>query len=613
MRYLGNKEKLKKEIITFMNKQNALDNDAIFFDAFCGTGSISNEIAKTNKVVINDLLLSSLTFTEGNLYASQCNFVHLGFDPFKYFENEIISINGFFKENYSPSSTSNRMYFTNDNAGKIDFVRNKIEEWKTNKKINDQEYKYLLACLIESVSLVANTAGVYGAYLKKWDPRALKDFIFLRINDEEKIMQVKQVYNSKIEDIIEDVECDVLYLDPPYTQNQYGTQYHLLETLILNDNPEISKVTGSRSTSPLRSDWSKDYKVHILFERVVKKTKASHIFLSYSSDGLMSVDYISQVLKRYGVKGSFKKKKIEYKKYTNHKSKNNSGHFEYIFYIEKNNKPSYESPLNYIGNKAKWINSIEKYSPKSYNRCLDLFGGGLNVGINMGNSVVYNEYNTYVKELIESFYKVDTYEYLIFIKRIIKKFELEPNDADAYNKFRKFYNELPEGKKDPRYLYVLIMYGFNQQIRFNSDYKFNNPVGLRWFNDRLLEKFISYSGEIKEKSIEFHNRNYISFIDRVKKNDFVYLDPPYRLTTGSYNDGKRGFFGWTIEDEKHLMVFFDKLTNENVKVMLSYVVKHKDDVNNEILNWITKNGYNIIELPEVKGIKRKEVIIRNYE
>ena len=70
---------------------------------------------------------------------------------------------------------------------------------------------------------------------------------------------------------------NILYFDPPYTQNQYGTQYHLLETLILNDNPTISKVTGSRPTGPMRSDWSKMYHVHILFDKVVAGNRVDEL------------------------------------------------------------------------------------------------------------------------------------------------------------------------------------------------------------------------------------------------------------------------------------------------------------------------------------------------
>ncbi|HEM2083674.1 TPA: DNA adenine methylase, partial [Listeria monocytogenes] len=148
---------------------------------------------------------------------------------------------------YSPGG-SERMYFNEKNAGRIDYFRQTVEEWFNKELINYNEYCYLLACLIESVSHVSNTAGVYGAFLKRWDSRALKDIKFIEVISYEKKNIKADFYNSKLEDIIEDVECDVLYLDPPYTQNQYGTQYHLLETLVLYDNPSISPVTGSRKT-----------------------------------------------------------------------------------------------------------------------------------------------------------------------------------------------------------------------------------------------------------------------------------------------------------------------------------------------------------------------------
>lgn len=151
------------------------------------------------------------------------------------------------------------MYFSKENAGRIDFFREKIEEWYETEKITDNEYSYLLACLLESVSDVSNTAGVYGAFLKHWDKRALKPIVFNKIDASPGIVADVKVLNSKIEDIISEIDCDILYLDPPYTQNQYGTQYHLLETLVLNDNPTISKVTGSRPTTPMRSQWSKNY------------------------------------------------------------------------------------------------------------------------------------------------------------------------------------------------------------------------------------------------------------------------------------------------------------------------------------------------------------------
>lgn len=280
MRYLGSKESLTEPIIQLLADKKLLRRELVFFDAFCGMGSVSDAIKTMyDHIILNDSLKCSLTFTLGRLYANDCSFEKLGYNPFVFLNENPNAKRGFVYQNYSPGG-SDRMYFTAGNAGRIDYFRFQIEEWKRQSLISEHEYIYLLACLMESVSDVSNTAGVYGAYLKHWDSRATKTIKFNRIDTKEGSCSAVDWVNDKIENIIKSIDCDILYLDPPYTQNQYGTQYHLLETLILNDNPSISQVTGSRPTGPMRSDWSKMYHAHILFDKVIAETRASHIILS---------------------------------------------------------------------------------------------------------------------------------------------------------------------------------------------------------------------------------------------------------------------------------------------------------------------------------------------
>ncbi|HEU4551780.1 MAG TPA: DNA adenine methylase, partial [Chitinophaga sp.] len=96
------------------------------------------------------------------------------------------------------------------------------------------------------------------------------------------------------------------------------------------------------------------------------------------------------------------------------------------------------------------------------------------------------------------------------------------------------------------------------------------------------------------------------------KNTFIYLDPPYMLTTGAYNDGKRGFHGWNSETEKRFFDFVDKLNEEGKPFMISYVLEHKGKHNLNLVEWIKKGGYNIIEVDPMLGNNRKEVLITNY-
>ncbi len=617
MRYLGNKESILNEISDLLESQGLLKDGFTFFDAFCGSGSVADYFKSYYDIIINDNLTWSVKYAKGRVCAPTCTFDKLGFNPFEYLNANENTVQGFMYRNYAPTESA-RMYFTPENAGRIDYFRKQIEDWKNENLLSEEEYCYLIACLIESVSDVSNTAGVYGAFLKKWDSRATKKIVFSKVDFCSARYKSIRTYNAKIEDIIEKVECDILYLDPPYTQNQYGTQYHLLETLVLDDNPTISKVTGSRSTAPMRSDWSKEYKANILFDRILAKTKARYIVLSYNNDGFMSKEYIEAAMKRYGKPETFVCKKIAYKKYQNWKSQNENKHFEYLFFVEKKDVQDvvFECPLNYIGSKAKVVPDILRLQPENYDTFIDAFGGGFNVGINItAKKVIYNDLNYLVANLIRSFREYDTYDYLLYIKRIIKKFGLEKANGPAYLEARSYYNSLPTEKRDPRLLFTIILYGFQQQIRFNSQHDFNNPVGMRWFNDKILEKMISFSRQIKEGNYEFSCQNYNELRNQMTPSTFVYFDPPYNLTTGSYNDGKRGFNGWNKELEAELFSFADDLNQSGVPFMLSYVVEHKGATNQELLDWINKRGYSLIQLGDIIGIsgsRRKEVLIINY-
>lgn len=615
MRFIGNKESMVTEIYDLLEDKKLVNKGYTLFDAFSGTGAVSDYLKDSFNIKANDLLTWSVIYSRGRILKNECKFENLGFDPINFFNNNDNKIEGFFYKSYSPGG-SERMYFNENNAARIDYFRQTIEKWYLEKHIDYNEYCYLLASLIESVSLVSNTAGVYGAFLKHWDSRALKDIKFVKVISYEKENNSAQFYNDKIEGIIEDVDCDVLYLDPPYTQNQYGTQYHLLETLILYDSPSISPITGSRKTAPMRSDWSRNFKSHILLDKIIAKTKAKHIVLSYNVDGFMSKQFIEACFKRYGKVETFCSREITYKKYRNSKTKRDNKHYEYLFYIEKKNSDEilYESPLNYIGSKSKMIGEIKKLLPTETSQFVDLFGGGFNVGINMrSQKIIYNDINWLVKDLVESFKKYDTYDYLMYMQRIIKKFQLEASNRENYNQAREHYNSLPINKRDPRLLYTIILYGFQQQIRFNSKYGFNNPVGMRWFNDLVLEKMVSFSRVIKEGNFEFTNISFEESLENINKDTFVYMDPPYRLTNGSYNDGKRGFGGWTKEHEQNLMNYADELNANDIKFMISYVLEHQGEDNTGIKEWLDNRNYKVINLTPIPGRKRKEVVIFNYD
>ena len=212
MRYLGNKESILTEIRDLLESQGLLKQRFTFFDAFCGSGSVSDYFKSFYDVIINDNLTWSVIYTKGRVCAPVCTFERLGFDPFEYLNTNENTLQGFMYKNYAPTESA-RMYFTPENAGRIDYFRKQIEDWKNENLLSEEEYCYLIACLIESVSDVSNTAGVYGAFLKKWDSRATKRIVFNKVDSRPDSYKSIRTYNAKIEEIIEEVECDILYLE----------------------------------------------------------------------------------------------------------------------------------------------------------------------------------------------------------------------------------------------------------------------------------------------------------------------------------------------------------------------------------------------------------------
>lgn len=618
MRYIGNKTRLLDHLDCFMKEKGLIDESFVFCDAFSGTASVSKYFKNNFKEIIsNDNLYFSYVLTQATLNPPITPlFSKLGKDPFDYFNSnyDLSYKNGFFYNTYAPEKGA-RMYFSDKNAMFIDFIRETIEEWKRNDLLSQEEYYYLLASLIDSVSYVANVAGVYGAYLKKWDPRALKRMELRKFDYVISKKKTSKVYNKDILDFISDIEGDVLYLDPPYTKNKYTTQYHILETLAKNDHPEVKGKSGLRNMKEYSTSLSIPYEAEVTLEKIMKKAKFKHIVLSYSSDGIINKEFIEALFKRYGFSETFDVKEIEYNRYKNAKSKYNKTHKEYLFYIQKKDKEKvfYASPLNYIGGKHDIVDFLNYNMPNNINVMYDLFGGGANISVNAkSNKIVYNDINFIVTNFFESIYNCDPAKFLKRVDNKIEKYNLEKKNKESYIKLRTEYNRQPSWNKDYIDLFLLVMFGFQQQLRFNSNYDYNNPVGMASYNDRIKEKFVSFVGEIKEKEIVFCSKDYKEFEDNITSSDFVYVDPPYLITLGSYNDGKRGFKGWSKNDDIELYNFLNRLSDRGVRFMLSNVLKHKDKENKILKKWIKDNNYKTIKYNHKVRGRRDEIIVINY-
>jgi DNA adenine methylase len=249
-----------------------------------------------------------------------------------------------------------------------------------------------------------------------------------------------------------------------------------------------------------------------------------------------------------------------------------------------------KSPLNYIGGKHKILPQIIPLFPKDINCFVDMFAGGANVGLNISaKKVILNDNLTHLIDLYKKLQKTPLNKILWHIQQRISEYNLSLKNQEGYIKFRKFYNET----KDPLDLFVLISYSFNHQIRFNNNHEFNNPFGKErsCFNASIEANLKAFITKLQKSDIELYSQNFEDIdLSSLSDNDFVYCDPPYLITTSTYNDGKRGFTGWSVKEENLLLNKLDKLNDKGVKFALSNVLKHKGKTNDLLEKWVSDNA-----------------------
>jgi adenine-specific DNA-methyltransferase len=288
-----------------------------FVDLFCGTASVGSAFrGRGLQVTANDHLWLCATIAEANLLnhgtPDFSSLLPTGevrprrgeatYESVLRTLNEVEPREGFVFQNYSPASLENcgvaRMYFTKANAARIDAIRGRIDEW--DQLLSRGEKALLITDLVRAASRHSNTAGTYGCYLKRWKPRAVARLEL----DPSKTPSLRgsdhAVHRQRAEDLLPTLEADVVYVDPPYTKRQYAAYYHLLETIVRYDAPEISGKTGLRQWSAASSDFCFRRKAPGALERLVRRTRARHLFLSYNSDGQIADEAIRDILTSRG-------------------------------------------------------------------------------------------------------------------------------------------------------------------------------------------------------------------------------------------------------------------------------------------------------------------------
>lgn len=636
-RYLGNKYKLIpfiKEIV-----EQECKSIHTVADIFAGTGAVAS--AFTDKKLI----------TNDNMYSNHiCHVAWFGSE--EYSREKILKLIRQYNSlkhcgsNYMTRNFADT-YFSKGDCGKIGYIRESIEKLYKRGEINRRERALLITSLLYAMDKIANTCGHYDAF--RQGIVFEKQLELYLPEPEEQLNPNNQCYNEDTNQWIRRIEADLVYIDPPYNSRQYCDAYHVLENVARWEKPQVYGVARKMDRTPLKSDYCTIHAAQA-FEDLVNNIRARYIILSYNnmaekgndrSNAKISDEDIFRIL---GAKGEVRVFSENYKAFTTGKS-HIRGHEERLFlcrcfHYEKQTIPS---PLNYTGGKYKLLPQILPLFPKDADQVVDLFCGGCNVGINVDCSrVLFNDRSPCLPGLFQVLKACDKELTLRRIEEIIRQYGLSRSDRHSYEyyhcdsgdglgscnkegylRLRKAFNA--RANQDEEYfimLYVLIVYSFNNQIRFNSRCEFNLPVGKRDFNIKMQKKLSDFIDRIKNGDYQFTNQDFREIRpENFGRHSFFYADPPYLITCATYNERE----GWTEKDERDLLEYLDQLHAQGIRFALSNVLENKGRRNEILCQWLERNEdrYHAVSLDysyfnanyhiKDKTSVTKEVLVINYE
>jgi adenine-specific DNA-methyltransferase len=310
VRYIGNKTKLLSFIRHVLKQRDVGRGVAV--DPFSGTASVARELKRLGfAVTASDIMEYAHVLAQAYVQAvAQPPTLSRRLKQL----DRLPAREGFLTENFS---TPRRMYFTRENALRIEAMRAQIEEWRATDDVDHDTYYALLAALIEASDRVANTTGVYAAYVKSWQANAIRplDLRARRIIPGNSC----HAYRSDALTLVKDMEpFELLYLDPPYNARQYSGYYHVPELIALgwfNEQPELRGKTGLLPDRDKRTDWSRRSKCEAALEALLASARCRHIVMSYNAEGIIPEQTIERLLKTYGRRETYQKYPKRYRRY----------------------------------------------------------------------------------------------------------------------------------------------------------------------------------------------------------------------------------------------------------------------------------------------------------
>ena len=301
--------------------------------------------------------------------------------------------------------------------------------------------------------------------------------------------------------------------------------------------------------------------------------------------------------------------------------------------MDFNKKDLIKSPLNYTGGKYKLLPQILPLLPNKINTFYDVFCGGSEVGVNVvSERVLCSDINNVVVELLNYFKNNYYKDIIIEIEKIIHKYGLSESNIYGYEyygcnsndglskynkeKYIKLREDYNSGNKEPIVFYTMLIFAFNNYIKFNKQNNFTTAVNKRDFNNSLRNKLEKYLSRINNIDINFINKDFRQLnIEEIEDGDFVYCDPPYLITCADYNES------WTESEELDLLNMLDKLNQRNIKFALSNVFEHKGKSNDILKEWSKKYNIHILnsnyancnyQTKDKSKNSTVEVLITNY-
>lgn len=309
-KYLGSKRLLRawigERICARVGGERAGSPPVSFLDGFCGTGSIAVEMAArgTRRIVAVDSLLCNCVILRGCHAAAGIGEERAArlLDGM----NGLPPCPGYIGESFAGT------YFTAGNCARMDAIREAIAADRAKERITPAERDYLLGSFLLAADRVANTLGQYDAYLKNIDSASMVGGRHVRdgrVASEFRLRPLAPFHGPGVElqaiegdmlALAPTIDVEVAYYDPPYNGRQYCDNYHVLENLARWQKPPLSGKTRKFDRTGLRSPFCRKAEALGALRALVRTTSASHVFLSYSSEGILSREAILESLAERG-------------------------------------------------------------------------------------------------------------------------------------------------------------------------------------------------------------------------------------------------------------------------------------------------------------------------